>query len=279
MRAMIASIDAQRASMAAGRLAARRRVGDDHPRRHARRPAVPRRREPPGLQLLAPDGEDPRVAHLQEPRRDCRPRRAASHRRRGRPRPRDLRRLHVPHAHGRPREPAARLPGHAPLLQPAPLGARRAAGRPRTAGALIPADPTVRHSTEEHFLVHLEAPEYRRRVDDPEFRPWIDLRAGGGGLRRHASSRGWTSGRIRRLAIHGDTKLDNFLFSTRTGRVKALVDLDTIMPHTLAGRLGRHGAVARQRRRREGARPLARARRHGRLPRGGARLPVDGARR
>jgi N-acetylhexosamine 1-kinase len=32
--------------------------------------------------------------------------------------------------------------------------------------------------------------------------------------------------------IHGDTKLDNFLFSARTGRVKALVDLDTIMSHT-----------------------------------------------
>ena len=43
---------------------------------------------------------------------------------------------------------------------------------------------------------------------------------------------GMDAGRIRRLAIHGDTKLDNFLFSTRTGRVKALVDLDTIMPHT-----------------------------------------------
>jgi Ser/Thr protein kinase RdoA (MazF antagonist) len=40
------------------------------------------------------------------------------------------------------------------------------------------------------------------------------------------------SGRIRRMAIHGDTKLDNFLFCTRTGKVKALVDLDTIMPHT-----------------------------------------------
>jgi len=39
-------------------------------------------------------------------------------------------------------------------------------------------------------------------------------------------------GRIRTVAIHGDTKLDNFLFSTRTGRAKALVDLDTIMPHT-----------------------------------------------
>jgi len=40
------------------------------------------------------------------------------------------------------------------------------------------------------------------------------------------------SGGIRRLAIHGDTKLDNFLFSGRTGKVKALIDLDTIMPHT-----------------------------------------------
>jgi aminoglycoside phosphotransferase (APT) family kinase protein len=37
------------------------------------------------------------------------------------------------------------------------------------------------------------------------------------------------SGCIRRFAIHGDTKLDNFLFFTRTGCVKALVDFDTIM--------------------------------------------------
>jgi hypothetical protein len=99
------------------------------------------------------------------------------------------------------------------------------------AGAFIPSDPTVRHSTEEHFLVHLDEPEYRRRVDDPDFRPWIDLvqseEAFGVSLLE-----GMKSGRIRRLAIHGDTKLDNFLFSTRTGRVKALVDLDTIMPHT-----------------------------------------------
>jgi len=102
---------------------------------------------------------------------------------------------------------------------------------PEEAGALIPADPTVRHSTEEHFLVHLAEPEYRRRVDDPEFRPWIDL------VRSEEAFGvtlldGMSSGRIRRLAIHGDTKLDNFLFSTRTGRVKALVDLDTIMPHS-----------------------------------------------
>ena len=99
------------------------------------------------------------------------------------------------------------------------------------AGALIPTDPTLRHSTGEHFLVHLTDAEYRRRIGDPEMRPWIDLV-------REQEAFGVTlldamdSGRIRRLAIHGDTKLDNFLFSTRTGRVKALVDLDTIMPHT-----------------------------------------------
>jgi len=102
---------------------------------------------------------------------------------------------------------------------------------PEEAAGLLPADPTVRQSTEEHFLVHLSEAEYRRRVDDPEFRPYIDLV-----LAEEAFGitllEGMESGRIRRLAIHGDTKLDNFLFSTRTGRVKALVDLDTIMPHS-----------------------------------------------
>ncbi len=102
---------------------------------------------------------------------------------------------------------------------------------PEEAGDLVPSDPVLRHSTAEHFLVHLDEREHRRRVEDPEFRPWIDL------VRSEEPFgmtllEGMASGRIRRLAIHGDTKLDNFLFSTRTGRVKALVDLDTIMPHT-----------------------------------------------
>ncbi len=102
---------------------------------------------------------------------------------------------------------------------------------PAEAAGLLPADATVRQSTEEHFLVHLDEREYRRRVDNPGLRPWIEL--------VQAEERfgvtlvqGIASRRIRRVAIHGDTKLDNFLFSTRSGRVKALVDLDTIMPHT-----------------------------------------------
>jgi N-acetylhexosamine 1-kinase len=68
-------------------------------------------------------------------------------------------------------------------------------------------------------------------MSDPALKGFIDL------ARSHESYamtllREMESGGIRRLAIHGDTKLDNFLFSTRTGKAKALVDLDTIMPHT-----------------------------------------------
>jgi hypothetical protein len=95
----------------------------------------------------------------------------------------------------------------------------------------LPADPEVREATQQHFLVHLPPDEYRRRVDDPGVRPFLDL------LRDNAGAalllvRGLASGEIRRTIIHGDTKLENFLFDARTGRVKALVDLDTIMAHT-----------------------------------------------
>jgi Ser/Thr protein kinase RdoA (MazF antagonist) len=68
-------------------------------------------------------------------------------------------------------------------------------------------------------------------VDHPEVRPFLDL------LRANEDfalqlQRGMADGRIRRSVIHGDTKLENFLFDARTGQVKALVDLDTIMGHT-----------------------------------------------
>jgi len=102
---------------------------------------------------------------------------------------------------------------------------------PGDAGPRLPADPILRGSTEEHFLVHLSPREYGRRRDDPPLRPFIEL-----ALREEEFAmtllREMESGRIRRVAIHGDTKLDNFLFDIRTGRSKALIDLDTIMPHT-----------------------------------------------
>ena len=96
---------------------------------------------------------------------------------------------------------------------------------------LLPEDPVVREGTQLHFTVHLPRAEYERRVDLPEVRRALDLALA---HREYAMTllEGMRTGRIRTVAIHGDTKLDNFLFSTETGRAKALVDLDTIMPHT-----------------------------------------------
>ncbi len=95
----------------------------------------------------------------------------------------------------------------------------------------LPVDPVVRQSTESHFLVHVPPEEYQRRMEDSEVKRFIALAIG---QEPYAMTllEEMDAGRIRRVAIHGDTKLDNFLFSTHTGRVKALVDLDTIMPHT-----------------------------------------------
>ncbi|RPI25319.1 MAG: hypothetical protein EHM61_14710 [Acidobacteria bacterium] len=102
---------------------------------------------------------------------------------------------------------------------------------PESASAYLPADPLVRQSTELHFLVNIPDAEYQRRLNDPALAPFIRLACEREGYAM-TLLREMTSGELRTVAIHGDTKLDNFLFSTRSGRVKAMVDLDTIMPHT-----------------------------------------------
>jgi len=72
---------------------------------------------------------------------------------------------------------------------------------------------------------------YAERKSDPELAPIIELVE-----EREPFAMGlWAAiedGRIRHTLIHGDTKIENFLFCSETGRVKALVDLDTIMPFT-----------------------------------------------
>ncbi len=100
-----------------------------------------------------------------------------------------------------------------------------------SAEPFLPKDPALRHSTEQHFIIHLAADEFSRRVNQPEVRSAIDL------LKEHENHamtliHQMESGRIRTVAIHGDTKLDNFLFDDRTRQVRALIDLDTIMPHS-----------------------------------------------
>lgn len=99
------------------------------------------------------------------------------------------------------------------------------------AAALLPQDPIVRASTEQHFLVGCGQDEHVQRKSDPELAPYIALVR-----EQEPLAMGlWLAlakGRIRHTLIHGDTKIENFLFCSRTGRVKSLVDLDTIMAFT-----------------------------------------------
>jgi hypothetical protein len=99
------------------------------------------------------------------------------------------------------------------------------------AATCLPEHAILRHSTEPLFFTHLNREEYRRRLSDPQLRRCIDLALE---FKPYALTLalGLESGKIRRTVIHGDPKLENFLFSNTTGKVKALVDLDTIMPHT-----------------------------------------------
>jgi hypothetical protein len=99
------------------------------------------------------------------------------------------------------------------------------------AAACFPADETARLSTESLFLVQIDSEEYRRRRNDPQLSPFIALALEQKPFALKLAE-GLSSGNIRKVAIHGDTKLENFLFSPATGKVKALIDMDTIMPHT-----------------------------------------------
>ncbi len=110
-------------------------------------------------------------------------------------------------------------------------GVLSGARKPGDAAAFLPRDPGLRHSTEALFCTHLPEAEYRRRLEMPEVQWAVELASG---FREFALTlqRAMESGAVRTVAIHGDTKLDNFLFDERTGEVRSLVDLDTIMPHT-----------------------------------------------
>lgn len=99
------------------------------------------------------------------------------------------------------------------------------------AAALLPDDPILRTSTGPHFLVGCSEDEHLRRVNDPELAPYIQLVK-----EQEPFAMGlWTAisqGRIRHTLIHGDTKIENFLFDKDSLKVKALIDLDTIMAFT-----------------------------------------------
>jgi hypothetical protein len=95
----------------------------------------------------------------------------------------------------------------------------------------LPADAIVLRSTQDHFLLHLDPAEHRWRRKAPGVAAAIETVLEAEGLALELVN-GMAEGRVRRTLIHGDTKIENFLFDARTGRVRSLVDLDTIMPFT-----------------------------------------------
>jgi Ser/Thr protein kinase RdoA (MazF antagonist) len=97
--------------------------------------------------------------------------------------------------------------------------------------SILHPEPEVRIATEKHYLTTCSEEERLSRVNDLELQPFIRVAIDNRALAMsifEARARG----DIRTTAIHGDTKIENFLFDALTGRVMALVDLDTIMPLT-----------------------------------------------
>lgn len=99
------------------------------------------------------------------------------------------------------------------------------------AAPVLPADDELRESTQEHFYVHLSPEDQALRRNEPRMRKLVDYVRSQHGFAMTLVDQ-MAAGSIRTVGIHGDTKVENFLFSSSTGKAIALVDLDTIMPHT-----------------------------------------------
>ncbi|HMS54254.1 MAG TPA: phosphotransferase [Fimbriimonadaceae bacterium] len=111
------------------------------------------------------------------------------------------------------------------------LDSSLAGHRDVSAGPSLPEDPEIRTACESHFYTPLSEEEWQSRHTDPELQPYIDMALKNRELGMSIFS-ARLAGEVRTTAIHGDTKIENFLFDARSGEVLALVDLDTIMPYT-----------------------------------------------
>lgn len=96
---------------------------------------------------------------------------------------------------------------------------------------LLPDEEEVRDGTCHLYLLNHVIDDAKSRREDPELAPFIQQALDDEAWARSLQE-AMTAGEIRRNAVHGDTKIENFLFCKYTGQVRSLVDLDTIMPYT-----------------------------------------------
>lgn len=99
------------------------------------------------------------------------------------------------------------------------------------ASTYLPESDELRASTGRHFERSLSEAEFETRRDNPLAQRISHL------LQAHLPegrylSAGLASGQLDQTVIHGDTKLDNFLFDASSAEICALIDLDTVIPHT-----------------------------------------------
>ncbi len=86
------------------------------------------------------------------------------------------------------------------------------------------------HDTPGYFARFLRASARPRQVSaSRELRNGLTFAEGRGSLTRVLKNAG-REGKLVVRAIHGDTKLNNFLFDIQTGKAASLIDLDTVQP-------------------------------------------------
>ncbi|MCW5943141.1 MAG: phosphotransferase [Fimbriimonadaceae bacterium] len=93
----------------------------------------------------------------------------------------------------------------------------------------VPIAEELRAATGSLYLLGCPLEETRRRRRDPAIAKAIEDVLSDEPLALTIRI-GLDQGTLRPTPIHGDPKLENFLFDTGTGRIKAAVDLDTVMP-------------------------------------------------
>jgi len=102
---------------------------------------------------------------------------------------------------------------------------------PEQASARMPSDPRLRRDTGQLFIIRQSSENFQRRLRNRQVQHMAALALDQKPFCLKLQKK-LAAGDLARTIVHGDTKLENFLFSIRNHRVKSLVDLDTVMPHT-----------------------------------------------
>lgn len=99
------------------------------------------------------------------------------------------------------------------------------------AESFLPQESYLRNAVWQQYVLHCDRDQYEARRNNQEVADARDFLL----EYRHVVMKLWQevqSGNLKQSIIHGDPKLENFLFRTGTDDVVSMIDLDTLMPYT-----------------------------------------------